>query len=254
MSSLIGNYKLLNPINSGKYGTVYLARNLNSQSENAIKLLPKSRMDMNQSKNKMMIDNEITNMTTVKGHKNIVILEDILEDDDNVYLIEEYCGGDNLSKSIYTGKHSQRSHSHKNPTLAAITDIVNAITHCHQNDIIFADLKPENIVYSKSHHCYKLTDFGSSIKVNPTTKEGVIITSTPSIAPPNDFSPTCPIVTFKFDVWSIGIITRLLYQSNNLQNDAILGFIHSCLQEHPDKRISSEEMQTYWYEIISYEK
>jgi len=247
-------YNLLKPINSGKYGTVYIAQNKIAKTDHAIKILPKNRMDLSKSRNEFMIKNEIENMNTVKGHRNIVKLEEVVEDDEAFYLIEELCGGDTLAQTLYMNKTKQVSRTHNNPVLAAITDIINGIAHCHQNDIIFADLKPENIVFSRIDHCYKLTDFGSSIKVNPTTKEGVLITSTPSIAPPNDFTPIDPMVTFTFDVWSIGIIAKALYQANNIQNDSLLGFIHYCLEKEKQKRLSSDQMQSYWFEIISYEK
>ena len=230
-------YELGAPINSGSFATVYRAIHTSTKTPVAIKTLPKKRGDIQSSRYKHSIRAEIEVMTLLKGHKNIVQLLDVIEDDDSYYLVLELCCGDRLSTC----------NPHKHPILT-MTDVINAITHCHQNDIIYADLKSENLIYSRRHGCYKLTDFGSAIKVNPSTKEGVLTMTTPSIAPPRDFSPNCSIVTFKYDVYGVGLLAKALFQEPDSQIEI---FRERCLDPNPETRASTEEMQLIWHEIIS---
>jgi len=229
-------------INSGRYGQVYFAKNVYNDQGYAIKALPKERHDMNTAKNTTMIYNEIANMETVKGHKNIVTLHEVVHDASHVYLVEEWCGGATLKTT--TGN-----------MLKAVKDVVDAIHHCHQKNIVFCDLKPDNIVYSNVDQCYKLTDFGSSVAVDPVSKQGIVVTSTPMIAPPEVFDPfnksSGAFVTFSYDVWSVGVLTKSLYQFSNQKDRRIEDFIALCLEPSPLNRISTEDMRKYWYQIVS---
>ncbi len=244
---MIANKLLLEKvINSGRYGQVYYAKDIFSDQVYAVKALPKVRYDLSSFKNKHMIYNEITNMQTVKDHKNIVRLHEVLQDHVNVYLVEEWCDGPTLRNAMH-------EHSQYNNIKIALNDVIEAIYHCHKNNIVFCDLKPDNIIYSNFDKCFKVTDFGSSVAVDPHTKEGIAFTSTPMIAPPEIFDPynkgVGAYVTFSYDVWSVGTLAKMLYQLTNKPNASVEDFISLCLEPSPSKRISTEEMRTLWQKI-----
>lgn len=250
---LSGKYELVKPINSGRYGTVYLANRVTApDQQRAIKILLKSRHDMDPFINKVTTQNEITNMKRVTDnpHKNIVQLNEILEDQYAYYLVEELCGGNTLQQDIYNILNFEQY-------IKPISNVIDAIVHCHDNDILFCDIKPANVVYSTQDNVYKLTDFGSSTWLNPKTKEGVVFTTTPVIAPPEAFkSKTRPIVTTKFDVYSIGILAKTLLVSNPslyntpVNHEYLEAFILACLHENEKKRLDSSQMKEFWYDII----
>jgi len=226
-------------INSGRYGQVYMATNIGNGRYYACKMLPKKRHDLSDFKNKMMIDNEIRNMNKVQVHKNIVRLEEVLEDEENVYLIEELCGG-----GAYEGGGGGDQHMK-----GFVGDVIDAVAHCHEQDIIFGDLKLGNIIFSIEDQCYKLTDFGSSVAVDSFSKEGFLKSTTPVIAAPELL--TSDVVTFAYDVWGIGILTRYVYQhSSHKRNEDIEEFIRMCLETDPSKRMKSYMMKTYWSQIF----
>lgn len=252
---LSNKYQLIKPINSGRYGSIYLAKSVCNDKHKAIKILLKERHDMNPFTNKVTTMNEITNMTKLTKeapHKNIVALDEVLEDSTAYYLVEELCSGHTLQDYIY-------KLSTIDDFAHPLTSIVDGIVHCHANDIVFGDIKPANVVFSIEEDCYKLTDFGSSVPLNPKTKEGVLFTTSPFIAPPEALSsaPRRPIVTPKFDVYSIGILAKTLLVSNPILYKAmddsidIESFIHACLQERESLRLSSSQMQEYWYDILA---
>lgn len=57
----------------------------------------------------------------------------------------------------------RQDHYTENEARDCITQIVKAISYCHQNGIVHRDLKPENLLYSdfdESKAVLKLADFG----------------------------------------------------------------------------------------------
>ena len=76
-------------------------------------------------------------------------------------MILDYCSGGDLSKHL---KLEKRFTEQK--TKWYICEILLALQELHRRDIIYRDLKPDNIVLDSQGHC-KLTDFGLS-------KEGVM--------------------------------------------------------------------------------
>ena len=77
-----------------------------------------------------------------------------------MYLILEYCSSGDLGKYI-----ARKGKLEENHARIYIAEIILAIQYLHRREIIFRDLKPDNIVMDEDGHC-KLTDFGLS-------KEGI---------------------------------------------------------------------------------
>jgi len=77
-----------------------------------------------------------------------------------LFLILEYCPNGDLAKHLLIEKRfsEQRAKFY-------LCEVLLALENLHQRDIIFRDLKPDNVVLDEEGHC-KLTDFGLS-------KEGV---------------------------------------------------------------------------------
>jgi serine/threonine protein kinase len=68
----------------------------------------------------------------------------------------EYCPGGDMGQAL-------AKHRRFDPEMAKIyaAEIVLAIEYLHNNDIIFRDLKPDNVVFDETGHAL-LTDFGLS--------------------------------------------------------------------------------------------
>jgi serine/threonine protein kinase len=98
---------------------------------------------------------------SVVNHPFIVGLHFAFQTSDKLCLILDYCSGGDLSKHL---KLEKRFTEQK--TKWYICEILLALQELHRRDIIYRDLKPDNIVLDSQGHC-KLTDFGLS-------KEGVM--------------------------------------------------------------------------------
>ena len=100
------------------------------------------------------------NVLSYSQHPFIVQLNFAFQTKKKLYLILEYCPGGDLGKLlIRKGKLSE--------DIARIytAELILAVQYLHKREIIFRDLKPDNVVIDSQGHC-KLTDFGLS-------KEGI---------------------------------------------------------------------------------
>ena len=117
-----------------------------------------------------MIKNEI-NIMKVVDHPNIVKLYEFFEDDENFYIIQEFCSGGQLFEAILKKKTFS-----ENEAADIMTQLLSAIAHCHQRKIVHRDVKPENLLIDKMDHVdqekliVKVIDFGISTHITPDQK------------------------------------------------------------------------------------
>lgn len=240
---MLHHIQILRPINSGRWGTVYKAYDHKEKAFRAVKVLPKKRHDISDNSNARMIDNEITNMMRLRGHPNIVNLHDVMRDSDNIYIVQELCGGNTLQESIMPNKMT------KWVAIKALKEVTNAVAACHDEGILFVDVKPSNVVYSMEDASFKLTDFGASVDTRAPVQQR-ITTATPLYSSPELMQERH--ATFPHDVWSIGIIGYQLTYGNLPTRDDIpiltgldnpaRSFIGMALRIDPKERATAREL------------
>ncbi len=74
-------------------------------------------------------------------HPNIVKLYGFFDDEENIYLLLEYCSGGHLLRQI-----KSKPHFNENEVLDILANIFEAVSFLHCHGVIHRDLKPENIV------------------------------------------------------------------------------------------------------------
>ncbi|MCY8451033.1 protein kinase, partial [Bacillus spizizenii] len=87
-------------------------------------------------------------------HPNIVSIYDLGEEDDIYYIVMEYVEGMTLKEYI-----TANGPLHPKEALNIMGQIVSAIAHAHQNQIVHRDIKPHNILIDHMGNI-KVTDFG----------------------------------------------------------------------------------------------
>lgn len=90
----------------------------------------------------------------------IVNLDFAFQNEYRLYIIMEFCPGGDLGTQI-KNRNKNRNRFTENEAKAYICEIILGLEFLHKNDIIFRDLKPENVVLTATGHV-KLTDFGLS--------------------------------------------------------------------------------------------
>ena len=151
------NFVCLAQLGKGSFGEVYLVKKVNSEEIYAMKVLRKERI-MGQNLLKYAIAER--NVLKSSNHPFIVKLHYAFQTSTKLFLVIEYCPNGDLAKHLLIEKRFKEPRAK-----FYICEVLLALEDLHKRDIIFRDLKPDNVVLDKDGHC-KLTDFGLS-------KEGV---------------------------------------------------------------------------------
>ena len=144
-------------LGKGSFGEVYLVQKINTKEKFAMKVLRKERI-MGQNLLKYAIAER--NVLSLSNHPFIVKLNFAFQTSTKLFLILEYCPNGDLAKHLLFEKRFSEERAK-----FYICEVLLALENLHQRDIIFRDLKPDNVVLDSEGHC-KLTDFGLS-------KEGI---------------------------------------------------------------------------------
>lgn len=155
-------YTKIKVLGTGGNSIVYLVHDMQTNNYNALKVI---------SKQHLLSTDTIIN---VKKERDIlknfnsprfVRLERAFQDRKNVYFLLEFMQGGDLRRLM-----SQRGRFTEKEACFYIGEIVLAIEKLNERDYCHLDLKPDNIMLTADGHV-KLSDFGSSTKINPSARE-----------------------------------------------------------------------------------
>nr|CAI5867411.1 unnamed protein product [Callosobruchus analis] len=197
---IAGLYDLEETLGRGHFAVVKLARHVFTGEKVAVKVIDKSKLD---EVSKAHLFQEVRCMKLVQ-HPNVVRLYEVIDTATKLYLVLELGDGGDLYEYIMrheTGLPENKAREY-------FSQIVRAISYCHQLHVVHRDLKPENVVFFKKQGVVKLTDFGFSNKFYPgqklETSCGSLAYSAPEILLGDSYD--APAV----DVWSLGVILYML--------------------------------------------
>lgn len=94
-------------------------------------------------KNPQRFFNEVTALKTL-DHPNVIKLYESFEDNENVYLVQEYWNGGELFDYIV-----EKDHLTEHEAAILFREILLSLIYWHKNKICHRDLKPENFMLSK---------------------------------------------------------------------------------------------------------
>ena len=158
-SKSLKDFEILRLIGEGSFGKVFLAklRESKNNKQYAMKIIEKENVIKWKQENNIFTERYILQNLS---HPFISKLSFAFQDYEKLYLITDFMpGGDLMHKLISYGKLSERI------SKLYASELFLAIDFLHKNDIIFRDLKPDNILLDEFGHI-KLTDFGLSKKLN----------------------------------------------------------------------------------------
>jgi len=149
ISTRLGPYEILAPLGAGGMGEVYRAKDTRLDRIVAIKVLP-SHLSSN-SDFRQRFDREARTVSAL-NHENICTLHDIGHQDGIHYLVMEFIDGETLGSRLKKGPLSAAE------VLRYSIQIADALDRAHKKGVVHRDLKPGNIMLTKSG--VKLLDFG----------------------------------------------------------------------------------------------
>ena len=151
------NFICLALLGQGSFGEVYLVNKKYTNEYYAMKVLDKKKIEQQNIFKYAMTER---NVLSIINFPFIVKLNYAFQTKEKLFLLLDYCPGGDLSKQLQI-----QTKFSEDKAKFYICEIALAIGELHKHDIIFRDLKPDNIVIDKEGHAM-LTDFGLS-------KEGI---------------------------------------------------------------------------------
>ncbi|KAG7170942.1 cyclin-dependent-like kinase 5 [Homarus americanus] len=143
-------YEKLEKIGEGTYGTVFKAKNRETQEIVALKRV---RLDDDDEGVPSSALREICLLKELK-HKNIVRLHDVLHSDKKLTLVFEHCDQD-------LKKYFDSLNGEIDPDIVKsfLFQLLRGLEFCHSRNVLHRDLKPQNLLINKNGEL-KLADFG----------------------------------------------------------------------------------------------
>lgn len=209
------NYQLIKMIGQGGFGVVYKARQISTDQIVAIKFLTlSSEFDSNKRERYLERFQRETALSSRLQHPNIVrLLDKGVCDDDLVYAVFEYVDGKSLKQHL-----SEKGALLPADTANLMGQVLDALSHAHDQGVIHRDLKPANIMLSsvgtKDH--IKILDFGIGTLSNEVRQhdyKSITLTNetlgTPSYSAPEQLRGESPSIKSDIYVWGLVFIECL---------------------------------------------
>ncbi|XP_053613744.1 serine/threonine-protein kinase D1 isoform X3 [Plodia interpunctella] len=184
-------------LGSGQFGIVYGGLHRRTQRPVAIKVIDKLRFP---TKQEAQLKNEVAILQNL-SHPGVVNLERMFETPERIFVVMEKLKGDMLEMilSHEKGRLSERT------TKFLVAQILVALKHLHEKNIVHCDLKPENVLLTSDEELpqVKLCDFGFARIIGEKSFRRSVV-GTPAYLAPEVLRNKG--YNRSLDMWSVGVI------------------------------------------------
>jgi eukaryotic-like serine/threonine-protein kinase len=184
----LGKYRIIEPLGSGGFGTVYLAEDTWIDKRVALKVPHRQSLDFGELLRE-------PRLLASLNHPNIVTVITAEKQDNVFFIVMEYVPGETLETII-----ANRGALELPLALDYTCQILNAVEHAHKHGVIHRDLRPAN-VFVTDRGLLKVGDFGTSRFLELAAHGTTVIGSPPYMAP-EQFEGRA---VFASDLYSLGI-------------------------------------------------
>lgn len=190
-----GNYIKLHKIGDGSSCVVIMVRHKKTGNIYACKCV--SRKLLVESGLFLRFEQEVRILQSLRN-PNILEVQDIVYEENYIFLILEYCPHGELFNYII-----EKGRLLEDEARMLFSQLINAINYIHSRGIAHRDLKPENILLDSNMNI-KLADFGlchaSAARILLKTPCGSPFYAPPEVIRGEQYDG------FKGDVWSLGVV------------------------------------------------
>jgi len=194
-TKVIGTTRLIDVVGKGGMAEVYRGLQETLQREVAVKvMLPELTRD------KEAVTRFRREALALAGlqHENIVAIHDLVEKNDQLFMIMEFVEGVDVATLLKQGPLPL------DVALLIAHGVASALEHAHFRKVIHRDIKPANILISRTGEV-KLTDFGiaKDLTIDDLTKTGLVI-GTPAYLAPEQVTGGRP--DHRTDLYALGVV------------------------------------------------
>lgn len=204
IGTTVGDYKIIDHIDEGGMGLVYLAEHVTLRNKTACKVLRKELLTQKEMIERFLQEAKLVSQIR---HPNLIDIFDIGElPDGRLYYVMEYLKGQPLSDRIRKQRPSFAELLHLTRQLCA------GLSAAHGAGIVHRDLKPENIFLVEQPGApplVKVVDFGVAKVLNMSgpqaklTRTGTLV-GTPHYMAPEQINGRS--VDARADIYALGVI------------------------------------------------
>jgi len=190
MLTELGGYELQSVLGSGATGTVYLARQLSTGRDVAVKALAPALVELPGFLQRFRT--EARTMARFDS-ENLVSVYDYFERDGAAYLVMQYVAGVSLRELIEKSGPLQPEQA-----VGVLAGALSGLAEAHRLGIVHGDVKPENILVSPEG-VSKLVDFGQSAPTGSHSLGGSPAYASPEAVRDEPLSP-------RSDLYAAGVL------------------------------------------------
>ena len=236
----LGPYEIIAPLGAGGMGEVYRALDTRLDRTVAIKILPSHLSD--DAMRRQRFEREAKAVSSL-NHPHICTLYDVGRQDGVDFIVMEYVEGVTLAARLEKGPL---------PTVEVLEygiQLASALDKAHRNGVTHRDLKPGNIMLTKSGT--KLLDFGlakaapplaagatgatltnAAAQADPVTREGAVVGTVPYMSPEQVEGKE---VDARSDIFSLGaVLYEMVTGRRAFQGQSDFSIASAILVKDPD--------------------
>lgn len=200
----MNNYHLYEEIGHGKLSTVYKGRRRGTIEYVAIKSVDKSK--------RARVMTEVAMSASISSSPHLCHLLNWYETRNHLWTVSEYCAGGDLSRIL-----KQDIKLPELNVLAVGSQILQGLLELHEAGIIFADMKPGNVLFVEDGSVklsgfavsQKIADLESALAENkPVPRRGSPFYMAPELFRDSGFH------SFASDIWGLGIVLFEMISGN----------------------------------------
>jgi hypothetical protein len=192
-SLVLNRYLPVRPLGSGGSGSVWLAREVETDREVALKIVPREGTSGSRAEREAAAAARLRHPRCLRAHA-------LARDSGHVYIVYEYVHGKTLREAMRAGVLGDAA------AIEAAAQVLEGLAHAHAHGIVHRDVKPANVLLEEGRGVsVKLFDFGLALmrEEEGLTAAGDIPGTLAYISPERlRGEPAGPPA----DVWAVGVL------------------------------------------------
>jgi serine/threonine protein kinase len=162
---LRGRFRIIKLLGQGGFGRTYLAEDNDKLKEPCVvkQFVPSVQGTAALQKAIQLFEREARQLQQLGKHDQIPTLSAYFEDNNQLYLLQEYIEGENLSELL-----EQQGVWNEQQVKDLLLSLLPVIEFIHQKNVIHRDIKPENIIRRREDGQFVLLDFGVAKELSKT--------------------------------------------------------------------------------------
>jgi eukaryotic-like serine/threonine-protein kinase len=241
----LGPYEIQSPLGAGGMGEVYRARDTRLDRTVAVKILPSHLSDNPEAKQRF--DREARAISSL-SHPNICTLHDVGHQDGVDFLVMEFLEGETLADRLMKGPLPP------DQVLKCGIEVCDGLEKAHRTGVVHRDLKPGNIMLTKSGA--KLMDFGlakgtmsqpstnasalTAMTATPLTQQGMIVGTFQYMAPEQLQGQEADT---RSDIFALGaVLYEMITGKRAFQGKTQISVLSAILEKDPEPITASRPM------------